>query len=419
MRRDALVNLAGNIALAVLAIASGKVVSAWFGPSGRGVLGASQVAMALAATIGGLGLGDAVLYRRARGNHPSRTQVLRWAGAAAGAALVLGLGAGAVLGQWLRDDASLGGVVTLVAAASAATAFLTVAQGHTRGAGSFAAWNVVRVAGAFGWIVALAAARRSGGGVSLVVVASVYSLLLVALAVVPLRAVARRSSDDARLGELLRFGVPAALGAFPQTLNARVDQFTLAAVSSSTVVGYYAAAAGYCWAVVPLSQALANLLFTRVAATRDEESRRRVLESTVRLGVSAVLVSGLGAWLLAGWALPLLNTDEFGPAVRIARILLVGAVLQSVTFLLEEGTRGLGLPRIAMVAELVGLGTMGVLLALVARRGAEAVAWASVAGYAASFIAAVVGSSRATGTPWHRLVRPGAEGLRALVPARR
>ena len=65
MPRNLLSNLAGNMTLAVLAIASGKAISSWYGPSGRGILGASQVAIALAATLGGLGLGDAILYNRA------------------------------------------------------------------------------------------------------------------------------------------------------------------------------------------------------------------------------------------------------------------------------------------------------------------------------------------------------------------
>ena len=407
MRRDALINVCGNLALAVLAVVSGKAVAVWFGASGRGVLGVSQVAIALAGTIGGLGLGDAILYRQASGRRPLARQVFRWGLLGSASAGLLGLAAGTVVGRWQESTVRPLELGLFVAGAGAATALLAVVQGQTRGSGDFLRWNATRIAATLAWIVALLFARGRGAALRIGWLAGAYVIMIVALALLPNRRLPRDGRpDEVTTRGLLSFGVPAMLGAFPQQLNARVDQFVLAAFSPASTLGYYAAAAGYCWAVVPLSQALANLLFTRVANQPDDVSRHAVLVRTVRLGTTAVLLSGVVSWALASWAVPLLNTTAFGPAVALARILLIGATLQAITFLLEEGTRGLGKPRIAMTAEVVGLVVMGLLLVLVARRSATAVAWASVAGYVASFVVVVGLASNALGLPWHRVIRP-------------
>jgi O-antigen/teichoic acid export membrane protein len=414
MRRDLATNLAGNLLLAVMAVASGLLIARLFGPEGRGDFASIQVIAAFAAGLGALGLGDAVLYRTASGHPVLASALVRLSLGAGVAAAVLAVPMGLLIG----DGSGASGFVAFAIGAAAATAIVMVAQGATRGAGRFGHWNLARILANVAWIACLLAATI-GTGVNLVAAAVVfvggYLAVWVWLAIAEARRDAPIRRERPRTTALLRFGIPAALASVPALVNGRLDLYVLAAVSPTTEVGYYAAAVGYCWAIAVLSQAVANLAFTRVAERSEPVARADLLRRLSQAAVVLVVLAVALAWLLAPWALPLLNSDEFERSISLARILLLGVGCQSIAFVLEEGTRGLGLPKLAMWAEIAGLAVMGVLLAAVAQDGPTAVAWASSAGYATTMAVAVLFTARATGIAGWRYLTPSVRELAHLV----
>lgn len=415
IRRDAAVNAGANLALAFVGIGSGSFMSYRFGPEGRGVLGVGQVLVGLGAALGCLGIGEALVYARASGARFARPLIVRYAVLATLGGALLGLLVGRIVGGWL--DSPVGEFTLFATVSSAATAFYLVPLGLLRGAGRYGMWNAARTFGALWWLVSLVVSGLQGS-YDLVVLGCTYGLGLVALGgvllVVAPEPVAGATAQRPGLRSLLAFGLPAALATAPLLLNARVDQLALAPAVSAADLGQYVAAVSYCWAVVPIGQAIANLATTRVAE-RPEPERGAALQRLVGVGVTLVLGCAVGAWVVAGWAIPLLNGDRFHPAVGVARVLLVGASLQAITFICEEGAKGLGRPGVAMRAEVAGVIVMGLALVLLVRHGLIPTALASTIGYVGSFSVAVWAVSRATGIPPAHLLRPSPIGVRGLL----
>jgi O-antigen/teichoic acid export membrane protein len=416
LRHDAAVNAGANVLLAGLGIASGSFVAYRFGPEGRGVLGVGQVLVALGAGLGCLGLGDALVYHRASGAPVPRRRVAGYAVLGAVGAGAVGLLAGRVVATWLGGVAAAEFTIFATLAAGA-TGLSLVPLGAVRGEGRFALWNGARLVAGAWWLVSLVVTGASGEP-HLVALGVVYASGVTATALVLLfattgvPATATRPEPDVR--RLLRFGIPSALASAPLLLNARIDQLALSPVATEAELGQYVAAVSYCWAVVPLGQAIANLATTRVAE-REGPERVAMLRQLVGTGVTLIAVCGAGAWLAAGWAIGLLNGEGFDPAVGVARVLLIGASLQALTFICEEGAKGLGRPTVAMQAELTGMVVTAVALVVLVHHGLVPTAVASTIGYAAGFAVATAALSRAAATPVTVLLRPSMHAVRSLL----
>jgi antigen flippase len=419
LNRDVAVNTLSNIGLAILGAGSGSFVSYRFGADGRGVIGAAQVIAALSAAIGSIGLGDALLYAFASGATLRRRTIVGASMLAAACGAVLGAGVGLIVVNHLNVGGHRSDFVLFCSLVSAGTAFYTIPNGVMRGIGRFPAWNLLRLSAAVAWIVALVVgglqSRLQLGLIAVVYAATLATLSGASLAMCQSRYVSFAHPTGPRsLRKLLRFGLPSAFASAPLLLNARVDQVALAVSSSAADVGHYAAAAGYCWATVPLGQAIANVMATRVASQTDPAKRIATLRALTGIGVTVIGLSGAVAIAVAPVALRVLNGPGFGAAVGIARVLLVGATFQGMTTLLEEGARGLGQPRLPMWAEVLGLLAMAILLLFLSRHGSVPTAIASTAGYLVSFAVITRGVSQVTATNIKRLLWP--VGLRRVRP---
>jgi O-antigen/teichoic acid export membrane protein len=423
LRRDASLNAFSNLVLAVLGTASGSLISYRYGVEGRGVIGAAQVVAALTAGLGALGLGDALLYAIASGRRVTLSVLVRATVGAALVAALFGSIAGWIVSRRIDVGPHPSTFVWFCAVVASATGCLVVPSGALRGIGDWLTWNLVRALAVVGWIIALLVGGSSGS-YHLERIAFVYAAILVGLTLlaivrcrIGLVRTPERQTLDSSMRFLLAFGLPSSLALAPLMLNARIDQVALSLVKPADIVGQYVAAAGYCWATVPLGQAIANLTATRVAAQPDPVLRVAILRQLTRIGVTVIGISGVVAWIAAPVALRILNGPGFGGAVGISRILIIGTSLQGVTFLLEEGARGLGRPRLAMRAELLGLLAMLALLLILTRYGALPTAVASAAGYVVSFV--VIGRSVAQHSEvsmWD-LVRPAS--IRRAIDLRR
>jgi O-antigen/teichoic acid export membrane protein len=415
------VTAAANLALAGLNATSGVLLARSLGPAGRGEVAAIQLWGFLLATVAVLGTTDAVVYLAAR--RPDRAGSF----ATSAAALTLLASLPVVAIGWFAMPALLASQSpTTVRLARLFLLFVPLyavanQPGQAlRGLASFVRWNVVRVLPSLLWVVVVVAAiltnNRSPAFVTVGFL--VGWVLSFGLSVLIARPVVHPpyALDVGSWGPMLRYGLPLLLASVPQWLNVRLDQLLLAAFVSSRDLGLYVAAVAWAGLVTPLVNALGVVLFPRLAGERDDEARQQVLFLGIRVTVlvTAGLTVTIGA--LAPIGVPLFFGEPFASAVRPALILVVGSGLVAVSFVLEEGFRGLGQPGAVLRAELGGmLATAALLAALLPSLGIVGAALASVGGYLATTVLLVHRLSTSFEGPVLRRCLPGGGDLRELV----
>ncbi|WP_334140976.1 lipopolysaccharide biosynthesis protein [Rhabdothermincola sp.] len=412
---------AANVTLAGLNAASGVLLARSLGPAGRGEVAAIQLWGFLLATVAVLGTTDAVVYFSAR--RPERAGTF-----ATSAAVLTTLTALPVVAVgWVA-------MPLLLASQSSATVglarlFLLFVPLYAvanqpgqalRGLSSFTRWNVVRLLPSLLWVVvvvsAIATGNRSPGFVTVGFLCG--WVLSFGVSVVVARPIVRPPYrvDVTSWGPMLRYGLPLMLASIPQWLNVRLDQLLLAAFVPSDELGLYVVAVAWAGLVTPLVNALGVVLFPRLAAEPDEQTREQVLFLGIRVTVlvTAGLVFAVGG--LTPLAVPLFFGGAFSAAIGPAAILVAGSGLLATNFVLEEGFRGLGRPGDVLRAELGGLAATAVLLAgLLPGLGILGAALASLGGYLATTLLLLHGLRRTvTGGVLRRCV-PRRQDVRELV----
>ena len=100
----------------------------------------------------------------------------------------------------------------------------------------------------------------------------------------------------------------------------------------------------------------------------------------VTFGAAAVL-AGIGVPATVA-LFPLLMGDAVRPVIHVGQLLLVAGCISGIQLVLGEIQRGLGRPRVTLVAELIGLGSTAVTLSiLLPRYGLVGAAVASIVSY--------------------------------------
>jgi O-antigen/teichoic acid export membrane protein len=204
-----------------------------------------------------------------------------------------------------------------------------------------------------------------------------------------------------QLKRALSFGLRGYAANALQVLNYRVDFFVLSAVASTAALGHYAVAVAVTSVLWLLPQALADVLFPRVAAlsAAHEEAHRDFVEAkSLR---HTVLVAVVGALVLA-LALILLVVPIYGPGFRdsvaLGLIRLPGVALVGISATLGATTIGRGKPEYGLYTMLVVTPLTLVLYAtLIPAYHATGAALASSLSFTAAFLASVVFYRRATG----------------------
>lgn len=189
--------------------------------------------------------------------------------------------------------------------------------------------------------------------------------------------------EQAPVRSLLRYGLPAAGAVLPQVLNLRLDQLIMAPVLSAKDLGLYVVAVAWSYAVNPVLLAIGMVLLPRVAGSVDDTAHDQVLVRAVRVGVWAAIGMVAVVAAITPVAFGLLFPAGFDEAVPAAMLLVVAGGLFGVNFILAEGLRGLGRPRITLYAELTGLAVTCLALGALLPLGIVGAAVASIAGYGA------------------------------------
>jgi len=399
---------ATNMALAVLAVATGVLAAHLLGPSGEGQLTAIQTWPLLLATLAMLGLDSALVYFISR--QPERSKQLT------STAILIGLLSFlAVDGvAWFALPFFLSAQHPQVVAAARVFlliggiyAVVGIPHGSLRGAHSFLSWNLSRIAPGLAWLTILLISWISGS--SNAISLSRWYLVGVLACGLPLLIIVNRKlrgplKPDVRLAPaMLRFGLPSALTSLPQTINLRFDQLLIIAFLPSRSLGFYVVAVAWSGAVAPLLSAVGSVLFPHVSAERDSDRQAHLLTTGLQCGALVAAATAVPFMLLAPFGLPLVFGSRFGPAIPSALVLVPAGAILAWAGIAEEGLRGLGRPTIVLVAELVAAAvTVATLPVLLHTSGIFGAAVASLLGYSTIAVFTVIAISRST----HQRIRP-------------
>lgn len=333
---------------------SGILLARGLGPTGRGVLALLLLWPIVLFHVGSLGLPVASAYFIARSPTSARavvsalmrTTILQCA-SLVGVHIVI-----VVLLVHGRDPATqLAGYVTL---ATIPAIFLqeyatSILQGQQR----FTALSLVRLMPAGANAIAAVAvwfAFRSllGAALFLTIASAAVAVITAGVAAARLRSIAGPAA--VRLGDLVRFGLRAWIGAAYPVETFRVDQAVVGLLLSPAALGIYVASLAFTNLPRFIAQSVGLVAYPHIAAQDPAASRA----STWRFFWAAVGFSALTVLVLefaVSFLVPLFFGNAFAPAIPVARILLVASLLASARRILAEGMKGAGQPGAGTAAE--------------------------------------------------------------------
>ncbi len=409
LRRHYLSTLATNGAILVFGMASGILSARLLGPEGRGELAVILLWPMALATLGGLGLNQAITFFVAR--EPERRHSLFTA------ALVLSLIQGlllAALGYVLLPYLLQGKAphvlywsrwfLLSIPLVFLSGNLLNLLQGsmhldhYNAGRMFAAAWYALVMAALFllhrpslGDIVTWQLVGYAGG--------MALSLGLVRRLLRP-----RWHWDSSILRPLLAYGTKTQLGGVTYYLNQRLDQLIMSVWLAPEALGYYVVAVALASPLTIIPSAI-GIVTLPAAARETAAAAHRVIRQSLR---TVLLLGAAGAaalFLLTPYLLPLLFGEAFRPAIGAGRVLAVAMIPLGLSLVLYESLRALNHPLGQAYAEVTGNIVTVVLLALLLPRyGFLGAAFASLGAYTASLLAAL----------WYTRVRTGLS-LRRLL----
>ena len=413
--------LATNIALALLGVATGVIAARILGPEGEGEIAAIQTWPLLLGTLSMLGLDSAVVYFGAR--QPDKGKQFTTT------ATLIGLLSSVVVGgaAWFALPLLLAAQRAQIV--SAARIFLLVGvifaivgipHGSLRGAQSFTAWNLFRIAPGLAWLALLlgwwAFSHPNAIPISEWYLVSILACGLPFLIVVNRRLTGTLRPDFRLAPDLLRFGIPSALASLPQTINLRFDQILIIALLPARVLGFYIVAVAWSGGVAPVLSAIGSVLFPHISAEMDTERRGYLLARALQGSTLVAIATSVPFMLLAPVGLPLVFGARFAPSIPSALLLVPAGAILAWAGVAEEGLRGLGRPTIVLTAELAAAAvTVGTLPLLLHTYGIFGAAIASFLGYLTVAIVAVTAISRSTHHSVALLVTPRWAFIKSLV----
>jgi antigen flippase len=388
--RLAIPNAVGSVVILGSNLASGVLTARLLEPRGRGLVTSTTVLMLVFATLGLIGIRDAVAYTQARRRH--------------------------------RDDELLGTALLLtmtlafpVTALAVAVSFLIY---HHAGA---SAEHVAVLASLFCPVAMLQAVLCN-----LVAGRQRYVLLSVLLAISPVlytvnivflhadrdltpaRAVlafglsslptvvlalwqlSQQSglgrANRALTGELLRYGVRAQLGTLGDVVSARLDLTIMPAFVAAAAVGHYAVAVSVASLIALLFSNLGPVVLS-TAARRDSLD---IVVTATRAVIAASLLVAAGLAATAWFLITVVYGHAYQNSYVLMLVLLPGIVAWSANYCVMAGLQSIGQPGLASRAQLNGLVVTVIGLAvLLPTVGAVGAAITSSAAYVTVLVSAV------------------------------
>jgi O-antigen/teichoic acid export membrane protein/O-antigen ligase len=389
-----IVALASSVVNQAIMIVSGVLAARLLGVEQRGNLALLVLVPTVLSQLGTLGLPLAVTYWIAGAPHRAAAVVRSVLGVVAAQTVVLCVAHAVILSVLLRDaawDVRLAGLYTLalIAPTLAYHYGLAVLQGQQR----FVPYYGVSLLPGLFYSLAAAGLWLSGNGtVATFALAFMLSWLgsgVAAVVVARLVGVWRTPADHAerQRSAMVRFGLKGLLGSAAPVETFRIDQAIVALLLSPAALGLYVVAMSFANLLRFLSQSIGLIAYPQVAAQTEPPEARRTLWRFFWLATALCVLVAIGLGAVAGWLVPFMFGAEFGRAVPITRVVLLGAVFLGARRVLTDGVRGIGRPVAGTVAEVISwLWLVPALVLFTPRWGAIGVAWALASASAVSLL---------------------------------
>lgn len=352
------------------------------GPADRGHLAVLLLVPTVLWQIGGLGVPLALTYSLARGVSP-RELAAKVARPLVMQSIALVAIHGAIVYLVTRNSAEyiqVAGWITLPICPAALfhQYGLAILQGQQR----FARFNVLRVLPTAVFASALLGLALTHHLVLwTAALAFCVNYLLFGLVTLRLSLRHSRSQDglpSPPLKELVRFGLRGFVGSSSPVENYRVDQALIGFTLPARDLGLYVAALSFTNLPRFIAQSIGMVAYPSVASRSASAGRAAIWPFfLLSLATSAGIVALLE--VVTPYLVPLFFGHEFGQAVPVTRLLLLNVLLIGARRVLSDGARGLGLPGLGSLGELVSLLTLlPCSLLLVSAFGLNGVAYALI-----------------------------------------
>jgi O-antigen/teichoic acid export membrane protein len=202
----------------------------------------------------------------------------------------------------------------------------------------------------------------------------------------------------------------------PQNINLQLDQLLIVAFLPARSLGLYVVAVTWSGATAPSLSAVGSVLFPHVSAARDPGRKAHLLATALQSGVLVAVAITVPFTLLAPVGVPLIFGHDFAPAIPSALLLVPAGAILAWAGIAEQGLLGLGRMKAVVMTEAVGaVVTVGTLPLLLHTSGIFGAAVASLLGYSAFAVSAVVVISRSTHQPVRTFVIPTRSTAISLV----
>jgi O-antigen/teichoic acid export membrane protein len=415
---DAALTAGTNIFIGAEGMASGIIAARLLGPRGRGQLAAIQTFSGFAVTLAILGMTEAVVYYSARDTQRAGSYV-----SSAGLIALIASPPILLLAYFLMPLMLAAQSAEVISAGrwyllmAVVFALVAVPANSLRGRGDFVAWNAIRLVPNILWIGLLAmgwyfSVRNAWVLTNLNIV--VQGLFFFPVAYIVVKRIGGSFKPVPReWGGMVRYGFPCALTSVPQLLNLRLDQIAMAALIPAKELGEYAVAAAWSAAVIPLLNALGNVLLPALASRADLGDSGPRLAQATRLAAVLALAGCVVLMALTPLAIVLLFGERYRAAIPSALVLVPAGTFLALNFVLQEGLRALGHPYAVLWSEVTGLLiTVAGLMLTLGPLGIMGGAISSLGGYFTVTVALVYNTRRLVGVSASELFWPRADEVR-------
>lgn len=187
--------------------------------------------------------------------------------------------------------------------------------------------------------------------------------------------------------ELFQYGIRSHLGAITKNLNYKLDQMLMSVFLPTDSLGFYVVAVSASGVAGSLSNGFRLILFPTAAKSKNLVETHHLISDFLVKTLVLVSASSIVLFALFPYLFPLLYGEEFSLSIRPAQILLIAVIFSSIRDILAFAHRALNNPMVAAKSEVYALIVTGIALAiLLPTMGITGAAFASLLSYATACI---------------------------------
>lgn len=404
-------------------VVTGLLLARTLGPHGRGELAAVVLWPSMIATVGCVGLTDAVTFHVARKTVALGTLLGSSIAIMAAQSLIcVTAGLAIVPLVFSRYDAETLRAAYVFLAFVPLNIFSLVMMSMLNGLHRFAQYHGLRIILGVSTAAAIVGLRLADDltvlNAVLVYLSVTFAAALAAVAMLP-RADLRRLSFSAALSrQLLSFGFKSHTGIVTSMMNERLDQLVISVFLSPIQLGLYAVAVTLTSPAVLIGSSVASATFPIIARLESADARRDAVRRFLRLTIAGSVVVVVPMIILMSPMIAFFFKETYLGATNVTRVLLVAAVALGMNRVLTACVKALDRPLEAGFGEFLALGVTVVALAvLLPVLGIMGAAVASLLAYAVSTAWMLRRTTRAVDMSLASVLLPDGAELRRMARA--